>query len=253
MTASFKLEVCCFSLESAVAAQEGGAHRIELCENSYEGGTTPGFGLLKRAREKLQIGLFVMIRPRGGDFLYSPDEIKVMLYDIANARDLGADGVVLGALQSDGFLDLDNMKLLIEEARGLQVTLHRAFDLTPDPLRTLREAVDLGVNSILTSGQKPTAAEGIPLIRTMVELAGTSLRIMPGCGINEGNLWEILETGVREIHVSAKRTRTSAMTYRPQRVYMGDPRSGEFSWEVADAQRVKQYKKLMGEFAKKKG
>lgn len=251
MTDPVKLEICCYSLESALAAQKGGAHRIELCDNNFEGGTTPSFGLLKRVREQLQIGLFVMIRPRGGDFLYSRDEIQVMLYDIAMAKDLGADGVVFGVLKTDGYLDLQNMKMLMDEARGLQVTLHRAFDVTPDPRRTLQEAVDLGVHRILTSGQKAAAAEGIPLIRTLVELAGGSIGIMPGGGINEYNLGEILETGVKEFHVSAKSERPSQMIYRPQGVYMGDPRSGEFSLEVADVQQVENYKKIIGEYAKK--
>ena len=239
------IEVCCYSIESALAAQQGGADRIELCDNLFEGGTTPSYGIMKTVRQKVNTDLFAMIRPRGGDFNYSQPELESMFFNIKLAKELGLNGVVLGVLNVDGTFDLEVMKRLIEAARPLEVTIHRSFDLTIDPFQALEDAIDLGVNRILTSGQKNIAYDGIPLIRSLNEIAGDKLSIMPGSGINENNICEIIaQTGVKEFHVSARSARPSSMQYQNQYIALGDPRFSEYSIDVADPQRIRKYRGL---------
>ena len=208
------IEVCCYSIESALAAQQGGADRIELCDNLFEGGTTPSLGIMKAVRSKVEIALFAMIRPRGGDFNYSELELESMFHDIILAKKLGLNGVVLGVLNTNGTFNLEVMKRLIEAANPLEVTIHRSFDLTIDPFQSLEDAIGLGVNRILTSGQKNSAFDGIPLISSLTEIAGDKVSIMPGSGISEHNICEIIaKTGAREFHVSAKSVRPSKMNF----------------------------------------
>lgn len=216
------LEVCVDSVESALAAEAGGADRVELCDNLVEGGTTPSAGAIKAARERLSIKLHVIIRPRGGDFLYSDIELDVMKRDILTAKDLGADGVVIGVLNADGTIDRDHTRELVEIARPMSVTFHRAFDMTRDPFEALETLVDLGVDRILTSGQEPVAEKGVELIGELVERAGERITIM-ACGeIREGNVREVVQrTGVSEIHATGFVSRESAMAFRNERVYMG--------------------------------
>lgn len=241
-----KIEICAYSIESALAASQGGADRVELCASQFEGGTTPSYGMMEVVRNLLDIQVFAIIRPRGGDFLYEDAEVAAMLADIDTARDLRLDGVVTGALNTDGTLDIETMKRLVDRAGPMEVTLHRAFDLTPDPFLALEKAVELGVHRILTSGQQKSAYLGIPLIKSLVKMAGEEISIMPGSGINEQNVLEVIEsTGAQEFHVSARGTRQSNMDYRPEGIPIGDPRFSGYTWEAADIERIKEFRKLM--------
>jgi len=218
----YKFEICANSVASCIAAQDGGADRVELCAGIPEGGTTPSVGMIRCARESISIGLNVIIRPRGGDFLYSESEIREMAYDIKAAKGLGVDGLVFGCLCPDGSVDMENMRLLMEAAGDTPVTFHRAFDHTSDPLKALEDIIELGCARILTSGCRPTAAEGAPLLAQLVEKAGDRIIIMPGCGVNEGNIAETARlSGAREFHFSAREPVESGMTFRNQNVVMG--------------------------------
>ena len=201
----YLFEVCANSVESCLAAQTGGANRVELCAGIPEGGTTSSFGDIATARELLKdTRLHVIIRPRGGDFLYSPLEQRIMLQDVENARRLGADGVVFGCLTPEGDVDLPLMERLMEASEGMSVTFHRAFDVCRRPLQALEEIIALGCNRILTSGQQPTAEQGIPLLRELQEKAGERIILLAGCGVNEKNIARIAgETGIHEFHFSA--------------------------------------------------
>lgn len=244
------MEVCCYHMDSALIAEKYGADRVELCDNSHEGGTTPSYGFIKYALKKLSIPVFIMIRPRGGDFLYTPEEIEIMLTDIQKAKSMGAQGVVFGVLTTNGALDLDLMKLLIQTARPMQVTLHRAFDMTSNPFVALQQAGDLGVDRILTSGQMVSADLGIPVLAKLIEQSPPSLQVMPGGGIRTHNLISILEqTGAREFHVSALGTRESYMHYQPAGISMGSPHASEYQLSIADGNKVQTFRKLANEFS----
>jgi len=218
----YRFEICANSVASCKAAQEGGADRVELCSGIPEGGTTPSFGMIRKARESISIGLNVIIRPRGGDFLYSKDELEEMIYDIRTAKDLGADGLVFGCLTKDGYVDKAAMSKLMEAAEGLPVTFHRAFDHSSDPIQALEDIIDLGCVRILTSGCRPTAMEGVSLLAELVKAAGERIIIMPGCGVNEGNIADIARlSGAREFHFSAREPVESGMIFRNPDVAMG--------------------------------
>lgn len=196
------LEISLDSVESAIAAKRGGAHRVELCNNLAEGGTTPSAKMIERVRQKITIGLHVMIRPRAGDFCYSDVEFEAMKKNVAAAKKLGADGVVFGILKKDHTVDKDRIKKLGDLARPMSVTFHRAFDVASDPVWALKDIISAGCDRLLTSGQQPTAEEGILLLAKLVEQAGKRIVIMPGCGINVSNVNTILEkTGATEIHI----------------------------------------------------
>lgn len=218
----YRFEICANSVASCKAAQEGGADRVELCSGIPEGGTTPSFGMIRKARESISIGLNVIIRPRGGDFLYSKDELEEMIYDIRTAKDLGADGLVFGCLTKDGYVDKAAMSRLMKAAEGLPVTFHRAFDHSSDPIQALEDIIDLGCVRILTSGCRPTAMEGVGLLAELVKAAGDRIIIMPGCGVNEGNIADIARlSGAREFHFSAREPVESGMIFRNPDVAMG--------------------------------
>lgn len=198
------VEVCLAGVESAVSAQAGGASRIELCENLGEGGTTPSWGTIALVREKLSIPIHVMIRPRGGDFCYSDLEFEVMRRDVAGAVSLQANGVVFGLLTPQGHVDMERTRELIKLARPLSVTFHRAFDVAVDPLAALDDLLALGVDRLLTSGQRATAWEGRGLIRELQARANGRLHIMTGSGVNASNAAALLAaTGIHEIHVGS--------------------------------------------------
>ena len=202
---NFKLEVIGFTIEGCMIAQNAGAHRIELCDNPEEGGTTASYGFIKAARKKLQIELFPIIRPRGGDFLYSDDEFEIMKADIKVCKDLGCDGVVIGMLTPDNKVDKKRCRVLVEYAYPLGVTFHRAFDRAVDPFAALEDIIEIGCERILTSGQKPNAVEGIELIKQLIEKADDRIKIMPGSGIRSENIIYIAETtGATEFHSSAR-------------------------------------------------
>ena len=218
----YRFEICANSVASCIAAQEGGADRVELCAGIPEGGTTPSFGMIWNARESIDIALNVIIRPRGGDFLYNESELAEMLFDISAAKELGVDGLVFGCLNPDGSVDMENMALLMEAAGDTPVTFHRAFDHTSDPFKALEDIISLGCRRILTSGCRPTAMEGAEMLAQLVEKAGDRIIIMPGCGVNESNIAEIARlSGAREFHFSARESVESSMVFRNPKVAMG--------------------------------
>lgn len=201
----FTLEIAANSLESALAAQAGGADRIELCENLGEGGTTPSFGMLSLAREQLRIPLHVLIRPRGGDFVYSPVEWEIMLRDIELCARIGVDGVVIGALDAEGSIDMAGCRALAAAAGGLHLTFHRAFDCVADRAVALEQAVELGCTRILTSGAADSALEGAGVIAADITRAQGRLALMAGAGINAGNVEQVAKaSGAHQFHASCK-------------------------------------------------
>jgi len=235
-----QFEICANSVESCLAAQAGGANRVELCAGILEGGTTPSYGEVITARELLDIKLHIIIRPRGGDFLYSETEAKIMERDIHLAREAGVDGVVFGCLTQDGDIDISLTKRLINASEGMSVTFHRAFDQCREPLKALEQLIELGCNRILTSGQQPTAEQGIPLLKELVELADNRIIILPGSGINENNIGRIArETGAKEFHFSARESRKSPMNYYNPAINMGASTDDEYTQNVTTAERVR--------------
>lgn len=241
MTNDYKLEICANSVASCLEAQKGGAWRVELCAAIPEGGTTPSYGDIALARELLQIKLHVIIRPRGGDFLYSPLEHRIMLKDIENAHRLGADGVVIGCLTPEGEVDMARNRELMNAAAGMSVTFHRAFDMCRDPYDSLERIIELGCDRLLTSGQQPRAEEGIALLQELVRKAGDRIIIMPGSGVNANNIAKLAkETGAREFHLSARESVESGMIYRNPNLKMGGDRIviDEYLQQVTRADKV---------------
>lgn len=235
------VEACIDSVESALAAEAGGAGRVELCDDLVEGGTTPSAGTIAVCRERVRIPIFVMIRPRGGDFLYSDVEYEVMRRDVAQAKELGADGVVLGLLNRDGTVDVARTGALAEAARPLGVTFHRAIDVSRDPEETLDALVRLGVDRVLTSGQAPTALEGAGTIARLVRRAAGRIAVLPGGGIDESNVRRVVaETGAREVHVRGTSPVPSAMAHRNPRVsFRSAVEPDDFVLKVTDAERIR--------------
>jgi copper homeostasis protein len=218
----FKIEICTDNVESAIEAQNAGADRIELCNNLPEGGTTPGLGLIRSARENLSIGLHVIIRPRGGDFLYSALEYDIMRREIDACGECGVDGVVIGILEPGGLIDIERTGKLTEFARPMSVTFHRAFDMCKDPFKGLEAVIDTRAKRLLTSGQRNTADEGTLLINELVRRAGDRIIIMPGSGINESNIVNIAkETGAKEFHLTGRKIIVSEMIFRRENISMG--------------------------------
>ena len=238
----FLFEICANSVESCLAAQEGGANRVELCAGIPEGGTTPSYGEIKMARRLLNSTLLhVIIRPRGGDFLYSPLELERMITDIEICKDLGVDGVVFGCLQSDGTVDMEANAQLIKCAKGMNTTFHRAFDRCVYPQEALEQLIELGFNTVLTSGQQSTALEGTDLLKTLYQQANNRIHIMAGCGINENNIKAIYEaTHIHEYHFSARTTKPSDMQYFNPNIYMGTKNADESHIQLTSAIRVRE-------------
>lgn len=236
----YTFEICANSAESCVAAQAGGAHRVELCASMPEGGTTPSFGEIRLARKLIDIRLHVIIRPRGGDFLYTPLELDIMEEDIHMARQAGADGVVFGCLTPEGDLDMPAMRRLMKISEGMSVTFHRAFDYVRSPKQVLEHLIDLGVNRVLTSGQQPTAMQGASLLAELVRQAAGRIVIMPGCGVNEWNIAELAAcTGASEFHFSARELKESKMLLRNPALSMGSSDQDEYAHPVTTAERVR--------------
>ena len=235
------VEVCLDSVESAAAAEQGGAQRVELCDNLVEGGTTPSAGMIAATRDAVSLGIMVMIRPRGGDFCYSARELDVMGRDIRAARDRGADGVVFGVLTPDGRVDEDVTSELVELARPLSTTFHRAFDVTRDPLEALDTLILVGVDRILTSGQEASVVDGCDTIRSLQERAAGRIVVMPGCGITPVNVAQIVrETRATEIHVVGTKSVDSPMEHRNPRVFMGtEEGASEYVRTVTDVEVVR--------------
>jgi copper homeostasis protein len=237
----FKLEICVDNVDSAIEAQIAGADRIELCNNLTEGGTTPGFGTIGSARNNLSIGLNVLIRPRSGDFLYTDLEYDIMRRDIEMCGEIGVNGIVLGILRSNGSIDLERTAKLIELARPMSATFHRAFDLCSDPYKGLESVIDSGAERLLTSGQKNSAYDGVDLIRRLVERSVNRIIIMPGSGINFKNIAHLaMATQAKEFHLTGRKVVESDMTFRREDVMLGgDTGISEFERRVVDPEVIK--------------
>jgi copper homeostasis protein len=208
------LEVCAFSFQSCLIAERAGAARVELCDNPLEGGTTPAFGTIKLAREKVGIDLYPIIRPRGGNFLYDEDEWAIIKQDILLCKQLGCDGISTGVQKQNGEIDTDRLHQIVEWAYPMGVTCHRVFDATPDPFKALEDIIACGCERILTSGQKSTAPEGMELLAKLVQQADGRIIIMPGAGVRSSNIEQLINaTGATEFHTSARITAPDPLTY----------------------------------------
>jgi copper homeostasis protein len=211
---SFILEIAVFNISSALAAAKAGADRIELCENPNDGGTTPSFGTLKIAREKINVPVFPIVRPRGGDFLYSHEEFEAMKKDILMIKDLGFEGVVFGLLKKDGTIDKQRTAKLVELAYPTEVTFHRAFDRAAEPLYALEDIIICGCQRILTSGQVPIAIDGKELIKQLIQQSDERILIMPGSGVRSNSITELAAyTNAQEFHSSARKIIPSQMEF----------------------------------------
>lgn len=210
------LEIACFTLEGALLAQQAGAHRIELCENPSDGGTTASFGMLKKVRDLISIPVFPIIRPRGGDFVYSNQEFDVMKYDIEICKQLGYEGVVFGILNEEGDVDIERTDELVKLASPMQVTFHRAFDRSSNPLKALEDIIQCGCHRILSSGQFPSVIDGLPLLKQLILQANKRIIIMPGSGLNSMNVIDIATaTGAFEFHTAARKKITRSEIVSP--------------------------------------
>jgi copper homeostasis protein len=237
---SILIEVCVDSVASAVAAERGGAGRVELCSGLIEGGVTPSSGLIEAVRAAVSLPVHVMIRPRGGDFCYDEDEFKIMRRDLRLARQLGADGVVFGMLTPDGKVNQARCRDLMELARPLSVTFHRAFDMSADLLQALEDLCAVGVDRILTSGGEPTCSQSESMIANLVEAAKGRIAIMAGSGIKPENARAIIEgTGVKEIHAGRRSAGPGPMTFRNPRISMGTVAGREYDRFVVTEENVR--------------
>jgi copper homeostasis protein len=208
------LEVAVFNIESAIQAEAAGANRLELCENPNEGGTTPSYGTLSVVSSTISIPVFPIIRPRGGDFLYTRSEFDVMKNDIRLCKELGYAGVVIGLLLPDGSIDKERTKELVQLAAPMEVTFHRAFDRCNDPIRGLQDIIETGCKRILTSGQVPSAPDALALLQTLVQEAGDQIIIMPGSGVRGNNIGNIKQvTNAKEFHSSARKVVPTTMQF----------------------------------------
>lgn len=234
------LEICIDGVASAVAAEKGGADRVELCANLPEGGTTPSAGMIRAVRSAFSGGLMVIIRPRGYDFLYSEEEMDAMVHDIEVAKDLGADGVVVGCLTADGKVDERRCARLLEAAGTLDVTFHRAFDMSRDLGEALEDIIALGIRRILSSGGKPDVPTGMTKLAALVDQAAGRASIMPGGGVTELNIGEIIrETRVTEIHLSARHLVKGGMRFFNPGCYMGTfSKEHEYQWREASLEKI---------------
>lgn len=240
------IEIVVYNIDSALRAAEGGADRIELCDNPGEGGTTPSAGVIELVRQNLSIDVFVMIRPRGGDFHYNNYEFHAMKRDLLQCQKLSVDGVVFGILTPDGRIDKKRCKEFIGRARPLKVTCHRAFDMTRDPFEALEDCIEVGFDRILTSGAKPQAIQGVDMLAELVKKADGRIAIMAGSGVNEKVVEELVQkSGVKEIHFSAMTTKPSGMEYKNVDIAgMGSASGSEFLLRTVDPEVVRKIRSL---------
>ena len=248
---NFLLECATDSVESALAAAKGGADRLELCANLIIGGTTPTLALYDEVRSHSDIPLFILIRPRFGDFLYTDYEANVICREIKMFQKAGAEGVVIGSLNKDGSLNVEHMKRFIDSAKDMSITLNRAFDMCADPFATLKQARELGVNTILTSGQAPSSLEGIDLYEKLIEKANGEISILAGGGIKASTIEKLLkQTSLTAFHMSGKIVVESSMVFRNPAVSMGLPGISEYNIWLTDESNVREARKVLDEAAK---
>ena len=243
------LEACVDSVESALAAERGGATRLELCGNLIIGGTTPEPGLYEEIRKHSDIRIHALIRPRFGDFCYTDEEFILIREAVKEFRRLGAEGVVIGILKPDGTLNMEQMKRLMEDAEGMSVTLHRAFDVCADPYETMEQAISLGIDTILTSGQKNICTAGADLLKDLVEKSAGRITIQVGSGVNADVIRELQpKTGATAFHMSGKVTMDSEMEYRREGVNMGLPSLSEYEIWRTDEEAVRRARQVLDGF-----
>jgi copper homeostasis protein len=241
-----ELEICVFSVESAISAQKAGADRVELCSGFSEGGITPSAGAIGMVRKLLHIDCYVMIRPRGGDFCYSDREFEQMRRDVEFAKSCGVAGVVLGILQPNGRVNITRTRELVQLASPLQVTFHRAFDLAVEPFRALDDIVVCGCRRILTSGQKATAVEGLDMIRELVSYSAGRVDIMAGSGVNPENAEKFIEAGAQALHFSAKKIKPGKMICRnPEVPIMQAGAMTDYDVIVADEEKIRKMAEII--------
>ena len=241
-----KTELCAYSVEACRIASTLGVNRVELCASPAEGGVTPSVATIERVAEIKGLDLSVMIRPRGGDFLYSDDEFQTMLQDIDHARKAGATGVVFGILTADGKVDIERTRTLVEASKGMETTFHRAVDMTDDYEAAVEAIIAAGCDRILTSGGYDKAIDGIENIRRAVEIAAGRIEIMAGSGVVAANAQALKDTGVDALHFSAKKMVAGGMEYRNPRISMGGSDAvDEFALRTVDENEVKKILKLI--------
>jgi len=239
------LEICCYGIDCAITAQLAGADRLELCSAPKEGGLTPSAGVLRKVKERVSIPVHPIIRPRGGDFCYTDAEFETMLEDIAFVRELGYPGLVIGMLDGEGHVDVPRMKRVMEQAQGMAVTFHRAFDMCHNPHLALEQLTDLGVARILTSGQQQNAELGLSLLRELKQHSRAPI-IMAGAGVRLSNLKKFVDQGIDEMHSSAGQTVPSPMRYRKAGVSMSaDAEADEFNRYCVDCDVVAAMKAVL--------
>lgn len=245
------LEICVDSVESAIAAVRGGASRLELCSNLIIGGTTPGPWLFEEVRKNVEVPIHVLIRPRFGDFCYTDAEFSMMKNAVEVFRKMGADGVVIGVLNPDGTLNMNQMKVLKEAAGDMSVTLHRAFDVCADPIKVMEQAISLGIDTILTSGQKNTALQGADLLKELHEKSNGRITIQAGSGVSAEVIRQLYPlTGLNAYHMSGKKTLDSEMKFRKEGVNMGLPILSEYEIWRTDEESVRAAKNVLEELQK---
>ena len=236
---NYILEGCVDSVESAIEAEAGGTNRLELCANLIIGGTTPSIELFKAVRQAVKIKINVLIRPRFGDFLYTRHEFEIIKNEVLAFKALGADGIVIGCLKADGSLDMDYMKELVKCAGNMSVTLHRAFDVCKNPLEVLEQVKELGIHTILTSGQENSCIQGKAFIKTLIEKAGDQVAILIGGGVSAKVIEEMMsEMPATNFHMSGKVTQQSGMTYRKKNVSMGFKGLSEYEIWCTDRKNI---------------
>lgn len=241
-----KCELCAYTVEACRIAARLGVDRVELCASPAEGGITPSLATIEQACAIQGIDISVMIRPRGGDFLYTDEEIRLMLRDIAYARQAGATGVVFGILKADGRVDTDRTRLLVEAAEGMEMTFHRAIDMTANYEQAIRDVMTTGCTRILTSGGYDKAQEGIENIRKAVSMAQGDIEIMAGSGVTAACALQLAETGVDALHFSAKKMMPGGMIYRNPRISMGgNTEVDEFALRMIDEEEIKAILKIL--------
>lgn len=244
------LEVCVDSVKSAAAACEGGADRIELCSALVIGGVSPSPALFREVKRETGLPVRVLLRPRFGDFCYDEYEFRILKEETEMFRDLGADGVVIGILRPDGTLNMEQMSVLKEAAGDMKVTMHRAFDVCRDPFEALEQCVGLGINTILTSGQKGSAWEGRELLGQLEERAGGRIEILAGAGIDSSVISELAgQTKIKSFHMSGKKVLNGRMEYRREGVPMGIPGVGEFEIWQTDPEKIKRARLVLDKLA----
>ena len=241
-----KTELCAYSLEACHTAARLGIDRVELCASPSDGGITPSLGMMTEACAIPDMEVSIMIRPRGGDFLYSDEEFRTMLHDIDHARQAGATGVVFGILTADGKVDIERTKLLVEASKGMDTTFHRAIDMTQDYLQSVEDIIKTGCTRILTSGGYDKAVEGIDNIVQAVTIASRRIEIMAGSGVVASNALQLAETGVDALHFSAKKMIPGRMLYRNPRISMGGTTTvDEYALRVVDEEEARSIVKLI--------